>query len=230
MSYSYKYPRPALTVDCVVFSWNGAALEVLLIERGESPFLGAWALPGGFVQVDENLETAAMRELKEETGLEEMYLEQLYTFGNVGRDPRGRVVTVAYFALIDKHKFAAAKGASDARQARWFLLDEVPDLAFDHAEILKNARERLKNKVRYVPIGFELLPKKFSLSELQLLYEVILNTKFDKRNFRKKLMSMDIVVELEEFEKDVPHRAAKLFRFDPRKYKALEKNGIQFKL
>ncbi|HHG85601.1 MAG TPA: NUDIX hydrolase, partial [Bacteroidetes bacterium] len=222
MPYSYKHARPSLTVDCVVFSWDGIALEVLLIERGETPFVGAWALPGGFVQMDEDLETAALRELQEETGLTDMYLEQLYTFGKVGRDPRGRVVTVAYFALINKEKYAPARGASDARLARWFLLEQMPELAFDHQQILAQARKRLQDKVRYAPIGFELLPPKFSLSQLQQLYETILGTELDKRNFRKKLMGMDVLVELDEYEQGVAHRAAKLFRFDPEKYRALE--------
>lgn len=230
MSHTYKYPRPALTLDCVVFGWNGEALEVLLVQRDIAPYEGVWALPGGFLQMDEELETGAKRELQEETGLSDMYLEQLATFGAVNRDPRGRVITVAYFALIDRHRYKKPIGASDARDAAWFLLNELPTLAFDHAEILKAAEERLRNKLRYKPLGFELLPEKFSLSELQLLYETILGTELDKRNFRKKLMSMDVLIELDEYEQDVPHRAAKLFKFDEMKYKALEKNGFEFKI
>jgi 8-oxo-dGTP diphosphatase len=230
MSYTYPYPRPSLTVDCVVLGWNGQALEVLLVERDIAPFAGMWALPGGFVQMDEELATAALRELQEETGLDDMYLEQLATFGGVSRDPRGRVVTVAYFALIDRHRYRKPKGASDARDAAWFPITAVPPLAFDHAEILGLALERLRNKVRYHPLGFELLPDKFSLSELQLLYETILGYELDKRNFRKKLMGMELLNELDEYEQDVPHRAAKLFRFDEAKYKTLEKNGFEFRI
>lgn len=230
MSYTYTYPRPALTVDCVVFGWDGQDLQVLLVQRGAEPYKGKWALPGGFVQMEEELGAAARRELGEETGMEDMYLEQLYTFGSPDRDPRGRVVTVAYYALVQRHRYAPPKAASDAHDARWYHLDAVPDLAFDHAAIMEAALERLKGKVRYKPVGFELLPDKFSLSQLQALYERILDTQLDKRNFRKKLMSMDLLIELDEYETGVPHRAAKLFQFDEKKYKELEKNGFRFKI
>jgi 8-oxo-dGTP diphosphatase len=230
MSYTYEYPRPALTTDCVVFAWTNSGLEVLLIQRGIEPFRDKWALPGGFVLMDEELEDSARRELYEETGLRDMYLEQLFTFGGVKRDPRGRVVTVAYYALIDKNRFSPPRGDTDARDARWFPLDKVPELAFDHADILKYAHERLRAKVRYAPVGFELLPEKFALSELQQLYETILGETLDKRNFRKKLMSLDILVDLNETKAESPFRSAKLYRFDENKYKALEASGTNFRI
>src|SRR5438046_3520781 len=156
MSFSYQYPRAALTVDCVVFGYDEGELKLLLIERGLEPFKGRWALPGGFVRVDETLDDAARRELVEETGLKKVFLEQLYTFGTVDRDPRERVVSVAYFALVNLAEHPAT-GASDASEAAWFSVARPPALAFDHAEILRMGAERLRGKVRYEPIGFELL-------------------------------------------------------------------------
>jgi 8-oxo-dGTP diphosphatase len=214
----------------VVFGWDGRALKVLLIQRNEAPFAGQWALPGGFVQMEEELEDAARRELTEETGLGEMYLEQLFTFGGVARDPRGRVVTVAYYALIDLHRYALPAGATDARDAAWFAFPDLPPLAFDHDRILQTAYKRLQGKITYQPIGFELLPPKFSISQLQNLYETILGESFDRRNFRKKLLSMEILVELDEYETGGPHRAARLYRFDEARYRSLETTGFQFKI
>lgn len=230
MSYTYEYPRPALTVDCVVFGWDGQALKVLLIQRDEPPFEGQWALPGGFVQMDEELEAAARRELLEETGLSDMFLEQLYTFGGVARDPRGRVVTVAWYALIDLHRHAKPVGATDARDAAWFAISSLPPLAFDHESILATAFKRLQAKIEYQPIGFELLPKKFSFSQLQQLYETILGEEFDRRNFRKKMLSMGILIELQEMVSGVPHRGARLYSFDEPRYRDLERTGFQFKI
>lgn len=227
--YTYEYPRAALTVDCVVFGLDDEDLKVLLIQRQSEPFAGRWALPGGFVDADEELQDAARRELEEETGLQIRFLEQLYTFGGVDRDPRERVVTVAYYALVRlaDHRVRAA---SDARDARWFAMSRPPRLAFDHAHILRVARERLRGNVRYRPIGFELLPAKFTLRHLQHMYETILGRPLDKRNFRKKLFSMDLLVELEEWEVDVAHRAARLYRFDKRKYRALCERGFHFEI
>lgn len=229
MGYTYEYPRSALTVDCVVFGFEERALNVLLIQRGLDPFKGKWALPGGFVRVDETLDHAARRELNEEAGLQNVFLEQLYSFGAVDRDPRERVVTVAYYALV---KLAAheTKAATDAADARWFPMSKIPRLAFDHAHILATALARLKAKVRYQPIGFELLPPKFTLSELQHLYEAILGDKLDKRNFRKKLLSFGFLVPLKERLMAGRHRPAQLFRFDPKKYERLSKRGINFEL
>jgi 8-oxo-dGTP diphosphatase len=227
MAYTYDYPPPALTVDCVVFGLDEADLKVLLVQRDLPPFKDRWALPGGFVRMEESVDDAARRELREETGLtlNDLYLEQLYTFGDLGRDPRGRVVSVAYYALVNlaDHRVQAA---TDARDAAWFSVSDTPSLAFDHDEILAAALERLKGKVRYQPIGFELLPPKFTLSQLQRLYETVLERQLDKRNFRKKILAMGVLVETDEIEQDVAHRAARLYRFDEDKYRRLRKKGF----
>ena len=229
MPHTYDYPRAALTVDCVVFGLDEDDLKVLLIQRGQEPFAGRWALPGGFVHVDETIDQAARRELHEETGLSKVYLEQLYTIGDLGRDPRERVVTVAYYALVrlGDHRVQAA---TDARNAAWFAVDDPPRLAFDHDAILALALARLQGKVRYQPLGFELLPPKFSLTRLQRMYEIILERPLDKRNFRKKVLSLGILEELDEVEQDVAHRAARLYRFDERTYRQLVKDGFNFEL
>ena len=230
MPYTYKYPRPALTVDCVVFGLDRqSTLKVMLIQRNIPPYQGNWALPGGFVRIDESLEEAALRELQEETGMERLFLEQLYTFGRVDRDPRERIVTVAYYALVNLSEYSI-KAASDASDAAWFAIDALPSLAFDHDRILALALERLKTKVRYEPIGFELLPKKFTLFQLQKLYETILGQELDKRNFRKKILNMGLLHELNERQQDVPHRAAKLYEFDEKTYQQLKEKGFNFEI
>jgi 8-oxo-dGTP diphosphatase len=229
MPQTYEYPRPALTVDCVVFGLDERELEVMLIQRALAPFEGKWALPGGFVRLDETVADAARRELEEETGLRDVFLEQLYTFSAVDRDPRERVVSVAHYALVNLRDHSV-HAATDASAAAWFGVHDVPTLAFDHAEILQTALERLRGKLRYQPIGFELLPKKFTLSQLQRLYELVLERELDKRNFRKRVLAMDLLVELDEVEQDVAHRAARLYRFDERKYKRLLKQGFNFDL
>jgi len=231
LAFTYEYPRPALAVDCVVLGFDEEDLKVLLIQRDIDPFKGKWALPGGFVRMDEGLEDAARRELREEAGMKDVFLEQLYTFGDVGRDPRGRVVSVAYYALcnLKEHEDEVA-ASTDARSAAWFAVAATPSLAFDHARILDTAVERLKGKVRYQPIGFELLPERFTLSQLQHLYETVLDRPLDKRNFRKKILSMGMVVETDEIQQDVAHRAARLYRFDEQKYHRLRKKGFNFEL
>ena len=229
MKHTYQYPRAALTVDCVVFGYDEGELKVLLIERGLEPFKGRWALPGGFVRVEETLDEAARRELAEEARLNDVFLEQLYTFGTVDRDPRERVVSVAYYALV-KLSDHRAKASTDAANAEWFAISQTPKLAFDHREILAVALARLKGKVRYQPIGFELLPPKFTLSQLQHLYEAVLETELDKRNFRKKVLSFRLLVPLQETQMAGRHRPAQLFRFDTDKYEKLKKRGFNFEL
>lgn len=229
MSFCYEYPRPALTVDCVVFGLDEEDLKVLLIQRDLEPFAGKWALPGGFVRVDESLDDAARRELEEEAGLGRVFLEQLYTFGDLNRDPRERVVTVAYYALVNIRDHRV-QSATDARDAAWFSVLDLPTLAFDHKRILRTAHERLKGKVRYQPIGFELLPAKFTLSELQHLYETVLERPLDKRNFRRKVLSMDFLEETDEIQQDVAHRAARLYRFNEARYRKLARRGFLFEL
>lgn len=229
MTHSYEYPRAALTVDCVVFGLDDEDLKVMLIQRDLPPFEGEWALPGGFVHVEETIDEAARRELEEETGLENVFLEQLYTFGALDRDPRERVVSVAYYALVNlfDHRVQAA---TDAREAAWFPAHDVPSLAFDHVDILAAALERLRGKLAYKPLGFELLPKKFALSRLQRLYEVVLDCELDKRNFRKKVLATGLLVETNDVQQDVAHRAARLYRFDIRKYEQLARDGFHFEI
>ncbi len=229
MSFTYEYARPALTSDCVVFGLDQDDLKILLIQRALPPFENEWALPGGFIHIGEDIDDCARRELEEETGLKNVYLEQLATIGIPDRDPREHVVTVAYFALVNliEHPPTAA---TDARNAAWFSFDDLPTLAFDHKKILELARQRLRGKVRYQPIGFELLPKKFTLTQLQHLYELILEQPLDKRNFRKKVIKLGILAETNEVEKDVARRAARLYRFDRSRYQKLQKQGINFEL
>ena len=224
MPYTYEYPRPALTVDCVIFGLDESSkLKVLLIQRAGEPFKDAWALPGGFVDMDEDLEAAALRELEEETGVKDVFIEQLYTFGTPGRDPRGRVVSVAYFALVNLAAHPV-QAASDARNVKWFELEQIPKLAFDHDLIMQVAINRLRGKVRYQPIGFELLPEEFTLTQLQKLYETILGVeKLNKRNFRTRILKMNVLNEV-GIQQGVAHRPAKLYSFDKEKYEQLVKD------
>ena len=228
MAFTYAFPRPAVTVDCVVFGLDGTELSVLLVQRAEDPFAGCWALPGGFVDMNEGLEAAARRELEEETGLKLAWLEQLYTFGAVDRDPRGRVITVAFYALV-KTLHQAVAAATDAADARWFGLGELPELAFDHDRLLTVARERLRGKVSWRPVGFELLPERFTLSQLQQLYETVLGRDLDKRNFRRKVLALGLLSETTE-RSDGPGRPARLYRFDRDAYQRLEAEGFVFEL
>lgn len=186
--YTYKYPHPAVTTDCVIFGYDGKDLHILLIERGLDPYKGCWALPGGFLNMDETAEEGARRELMEETNVSDVYLEQFHTFTKVDRDPRERVLTIAFYALVRKSDYQVI-GGDDAARAEWFNVDELPPLAFDHAEIIKMARERVREKLAVKPIAFRLLDEKFKMSELQRLYEIINGTKYDRRNFSKKMMA-----------------------------------------
>lgn len=208
-----KYERPSVTVDVVIFSILDEQLKVLLIKRKAWPYEGMWAIPGGFVKIDESLEDAAYRELAEETNVtrEQVYLEQLYTFGDPDRDPRTRVITVAYFALVAADQLEP-QAADDADEVDWFSVYDLPPLAFDHADILDYALTRLRYKLEYTAVGFQLLPEKFTLRELQDAYEIILGTKLDKGNFRSKLRKTQVVEKVDGY-RDTGGRPARLYRF-----------------
>jgi len=205
------HPRPSVTVDVIIFTLRENDLQVLLIQRGSPPFQNMWAIPGGFIDVDESLEEAALRELREETGVHDVYLEQLYTFGDVDRDPRGRVITVAYFAVVPVNAVQLRAG-DDAAEACWWSVYDLPPLAFDHAEILAYALRRLRYKLEYTAVGFELLPESFTLSELQAAYEVVLGEELDKRNFRRKILSADVIEKTGAY-RTGEGRPARLYRF-----------------
>lgn len=205
------YPRPSVTVDVIIFTLRAGDLQVLLIRRGNPPFQEMWAIPGGFVGIDESLEAAALRELEEETGVRDVYLEQLYTFGDPDRDPRGRVITVAYFALVPAAAIDPRAG-TDATHARWWSVYDMPPLAFDHTDILAYAVQRLRYKLEYTAVGFELLPEAFTLSELQAAYEIILGEELDKRNFRRKILNAEVIEETGGY-RTGEGRPAKLYRF-----------------
>ena len=200
-----------VTVDVVILTIQEHQLKVLLVKRGIPPFEDQFALPGGFVHQEESLEAAAMRELQEETGTADVYLEQLYTFGDPGRDPRGRVVTVAYYALIRPTESPLTAG-TDAKEARWFAVAELPTLAFDHQVIVDIAVTRLRNKLEYTTIGFELLPPAFTLTELQTIYETILGKKLDKRNFRRRIENQGLLRQLKQW-RSTGRKPARLYSF-----------------
>ncbi|RSC95924.1 NUDIX hydrolase [Tenacibaculum singaporense] len=218
-----------VAVDAVVFGYQQKELSVLLIKRGIEPFKGAWALPGGLVLENESLEHAVERELLEETGVTIDYLEQLYTFGTPKRDPRNRVISVTYFGLVSPNHFKISAD-TDAAEVQWFPIHELPKLAFDHNLILTTALQRLQNKINYQPIGFELLKKEFPFSDLENLYQTILDQKIDRRNFRKKIMSFGILTETDKIHQPSSGRPAKLFKFNAKKYKELEKKGFHFEI
>ena len=209
--YQYEYPHPAVTTDIVIFTVRDKQLKLLLIMRGGEPFKGKWALPGGFVQLDEDLETGARRELAEETGVSGVYLEQLYTYGAVDRDPRERVITVAYSALIPSDQIVL-QAATDAEAVGWFSLDELPKLAFDHNKIVDMAHQRLVAKLDYSTIAFRFMPDEFTLSELQDVYEIILREEMDRRNFRKWMLALDQIKETGGERRKGAHRPAKLYK------------------
>lgn len=219
----------AVSVDCVVFGFDGENIKVLLIERGASPFRHHWALPGDLVYPREDLNEAARRVLKELTGLSDIFMQQIKSFGKVSRHPLGRVITVAYIALIRIDKYNAHPD-SWADSIEWHTLNDIENLAFDHDDILQNAINKLKARVRREPLGFELLPTKFTLNDLQTLYEAVLERKFDKGNFRKKILGMNLLVDLNEQRQNVAHRPAKLYRFDSDRYEELKDHGFSFEL
>ena len=211
MAHTYEYPHPAVTTDIVIFTIRHDELKVLLIKRGLPPHQGMWALPGGFINLDESLEAGARRELEEETGVSDVYLEQLYTFGQPDRDPRERVITVAYYALIPTDEIDI-KAGSDAEGVSWIGMQELPELAFDHPAIIDMAYDRLSAKLDYSTIAFQFMPRDFTLSELQHVYEVILREPMDKRNFRKRILGLDLIEETGKDRRDGAHRPAKLYR------------------
>lgn len=206
--------KPSVTVDVVLFRIHSGHLETLLIQRGAQPYRGCWAIPGGFVHLDESLDDAARRELAEETGSnDEVFLEQLYTWGEPERDPRGRVITVAYFALAPSS--LAVKAGDDAVRAEWFSISELPELAFDHTEIIQYALRRLRYKLEYSAVGFQLVPLEFTLAELQSAYEIVLAEPLDKRNFRRRLLDANVVEETGRYASGKVGPRAMLYRYQP---------------
>ncbi len=228
-SIKNNFFKSAFTVDNVIFGFDDGDLKVLLIRRTEEPYEGHWALPGYFVRPDEDLNQAAERVLLEVTGLQGVYLEQVHTFGRVDRHAFGRVITVAYYSLVRVEHYEP-RPFGLAREAAWQPVDSLTDLAFDHAEIIGVAFQQLKRSIRNRPVGFELLPPSFTLTELQHLYESIWQTELEKRNFRKKILSMNLLVDLDRTQEGVAHRPARLYRFDEAKYREFLEEGFNFEL
>lgn len=227
--YTYDYPRPAITVDCIIFGFDKNELKVLLTQRAIEPYLGKWAFPGGFINIDETADDSARRKLLEEAGLQDIFMEQLYTFSDLDRDPRYRVISIAYYALVRSTDYILEAGLN-IEDVQWFSLQEIEDLAFDHNKILNIAIERLKGKIRYQPIGFELLPEKFTLPDLHRLYETILQRDIDRGNFRKKILSMGLLIDHSDKQKNRPSRGAKIYSFDRERYEILTKFGFYFEV
>ena len=223
--YTYRYPHPAVTTDCVIFGYDlREGLSVLLVQRGIDPFKGRWAFPGGFLKMDEDADTGARRELKEEIGFEASSITQFGAFTAVDRDPRERVITIAYLALVRK---GDVQGGDDAADARWFPVTTVPPLAFDHDRILRIALERLKEQIHFRPVGFELLPEVFTLSQLQALYEAILGVRFDRRNFASKMLKLGLLQPTGDRPTDAARRIPQLYRFNLQKYDELKQSGFR---
>ncbi len=222
------YPRHHVALDCIIFGFDKKKLKILVIKRNFEPEKGKWSLMGGFLHNDESLDEAAVRILNKLTGLKDIYLEQLQTYGDINRDPAGRVISVAYYALIDTIKFDEI--ISKEYHASWFNLNQVPDLVFDHNDMVDKALRRLRRKCRSQPIGFELLPQKFTIPQLMKLYEAIFQQKFDKRNFRKKILSFGILNKLEEKDMEGSRKGAYLYEFDKEKYDELISNGFLFEI
>jgi 8-oxo-dGTP diphosphatase len=221
-----------LAVDAIVFGYGRQqGVSVLLIKRKYPPFEGRWALPGGFVLPEESLETAVVRELQEETGIEVNYLEQLYSFGEPHRDPRQRVVSVAYVALVNQSLYTQLRASTDASEAQWFSINRLPPLAFDHTVILKKAIERVRAKIRYEPIGFELLDKTFAFAELEKLYADLLDRPIDRRNFTKKILSLGLLEDTGQLAPGTgAGRPSKMYRFNKKRYRQLLKEGMHFEV
>lgn len=219
----------ALSIDNLVFGLDDDELKILLVKQTDPMHQGKWALPGGWIRYDENLRDAAYRLLEELTGVKQLYLEQLKTFGRVDRFPTERVVTIAYYALVSAEHYSLVAGQS-AADVSWQSINALPELIYDHAEIIDFGMKFLRHQVCHQPIGFNLLPEKFTLLQLQALYEAILNTKLDKPNFRRKIMKMDLLTPCNEKQQGVPHRAANLYRFDQETYKQLTESGFSFEI
>jgi 8-oxo-dGTP diphosphatase len=223
--YSYQYPHPAVTTDCVIFGYDlREGLSVLLVQRGIEPFKGRWAFPGGFLKMDEDADTGARRELMEETGFEAGSITQFGAFTAVDRDPRERVITIAYMALVRK---GSVQGGDDAADARWFPVSSVPPLAFDHDRILRIALERLKEQIHFRPVGFELLSEVFTMPQLQALYEAILGVRFDRRNFASKMQKLGLLVPTGDRPDDAARRIPQTYRFNAQKYDELKQSGFR---
>ncbi|MEI9921097.1 MAG: NUDIX domain-containing protein [Bacteroidota bacterium] len=224
---SYKnHQKILVAVDCIIFGFDGNHLKALLIKRGFEPEKGRWSLMGGFVGKDENADEAAARVLHDLTGMNNIYMEQLHTFSDVNRDSAGRVVSVAYFALINIADYD--ERLQREHEAKWFALNKIPSLIFDHKKMVMTAKEMLRQKVANHPIGFELLPHRFTLPQLQGLYEAIYETPFDKRNFTKKMLSLGILNKLNEKDKESSRKGAFYYVFDTVKYNKLHSNGLKF--
>jgi 8-oxo-dGTP diphosphatase len=221
--------KSTFTIDCLLFGFDGTELKVLLIERNKEPFKDWWALPGFFVEAKESIDQSASRILYELTGLRNIFMEQYYTFGDVDRHPQGRVISIAYYAVLRLGKEDFLKPVTSyARDARWVCLNEMPKLAFDHQKMFELGLEKIRRRMKHQPIAFELLPLKFTLSQLQQIYEIILGKTLDKRNFRKKMLSLGILKALGEKQEGVSFRAASLYKFDKRKYSKLFGAEISF--
>lgn len=224
-----SYFKSAFTVDNVIFGFDEGDLKVLLIKRKEAPYVSQWALPGYFVLPDEDLDTAAIRVLKQLAGIENVYLEQVKSFGTIDRHPLGRVITVAYFSLVKIANFSPFPDNDVAEEVKWFSLSSIKNLAFDHKKMIAECFLRLKKQVHAQPFGCELMPPKFTLTELQHLYEAILETALDKRNFRKKILSTNLLIDTTETQEGVAHRPAKLYQFDSIKYDKFLREGFRIK-
>ena len=222
--FCYKYPHPAVAADCVIFGFDGVSIKVLLIQRGAEPYMGRWAFPGGFMNMDETVEQCAQRELEEETGLKSVAVEQFYTFSAVDRDPRERVISVAHYALV---RLSEVQGGDDAALARWFAMDEIPSLAFDHDEMLKMAKNRLKERLHLEPMGIELMPETFSMNELQNLYEAIMEQKFDCKKFSDNMLNLGILSEVYSCQTKLSQNESRKYRFNTEKYEELKQKGFE---
>lgn len=230
MNYSLeKYFSFAVSIDCVVFGFDGEDLKVLLIERSSEPFKNCWALPGDLLEPDKDLNSSVNKVLKDLTGLNGLYFEQVETFGETDRHPLGRVITTSYYTLVKVSDYIL-NPSSFAAEAKWFNVNKIGDLAFDHNKILTSCTNQLKKSVRLKPVGFELLPQKFTITQLQKLYEAVYGVEFDKRNFRKKIFQMDFLNDTGLMQENVSHRPAKLFEFDEQRYIELKNKGFNFEL